>query len=87
MLQTNIADGVLTITFDRPDKFNSFNRELALGVQSAQLSHVCGVLLQALEKRYSFAKNDYLGLLTMQPAGTERQHTCPDILCILAVVF
>ena len=35
MLQTNIADGVLTITFDRPDKFNSFNRELALGVQSA----------------------------------------------------
>jgi len=35
MLQTNMADGVLTITFDRPDKFNSFNRELALGVQSA----------------------------------------------------
>ena len=35
MLQTKIADGVLTITFDRPDKFNSFNRELALGVQSA----------------------------------------------------
>ena len=35
MLQTNIADGVLTITFDRPDKFNSFNRELALSVQSA----------------------------------------------------
>ena len=25
----------MTITFDRPDKFNSFNRELALGVQSA----------------------------------------------------
>jgi 2-(1,2-epoxy-1,2-dihydrophenyl)acetyl-CoA isomerase len=35
MLQTIMADGVLTITFDRPDKFNSFNRELALGVQSA----------------------------------------------------
>ena len=35
MLQTNIADGVLTITFNRPDKFNSFNRELALGVQRA----------------------------------------------------
>lgn len=25
----------MTITFDRPDKFNSFNRELALGVQAA----------------------------------------------------
>lgn len=25
----------MTITFDRPDKFNSFNRELALGVQTA----------------------------------------------------
>jgi len=25
----------MTITFDRPDKFNSFNRELALGVQDA----------------------------------------------------
>lgn len=25
----------MTITFDRPDKFNSFNRDLALGVQSA----------------------------------------------------
>ena len=35
MIQTSIADGVMTITFDRPDKFNSFNRELALGVQSA----------------------------------------------------
>jgi 2-(1,2-epoxy-1,2-dihydrophenyl)acetyl-CoA isomerase len=35
MLQTNIVDGVLTITFNRPDKFNSFNRELALNVQSA----------------------------------------------------
>ena len=35
MLQTNIANGVLTITFNRPDKFNSFNRELALGVHSA----------------------------------------------------
>ena len=28
MLQTNIADGVLTITFDRPDKFNSFSFSL-----------------------------------------------------------
>lgn len=35
MIQTSIADGVMTITFDRPDKFNSFNRDLALGVQSA----------------------------------------------------
>ncbi len=35
MIQTSIAEGVMTITFDRPDKFNSFNRELALGVQSA----------------------------------------------------
>ena len=35
MILTSIADGVMTITFDRPDKFNSFNRELALGVQSA----------------------------------------------------
>jgi len=35
MILTSIADGVMTITFDRPDKFNSFNRELALGVQTA----------------------------------------------------
>jgi len=35
MILTSIADGVMTITFDRPDKFNSFNRELALGVQAA----------------------------------------------------
>jgi 2-(1,2-epoxy-1,2-dihydrophenyl)acetyl-CoA isomerase len=35
MIQTSIADGVMTVTFDRPDKFNSFNRELALGVQAA----------------------------------------------------
>lgn len=35
MLQTDRHNGVLTITFDRPDKFNSFNRELALGVQEA----------------------------------------------------
>jgi len=35
MILTSIADGVMTITFDRPDKFNSFNRELALGVQDA----------------------------------------------------
>ena len=35
MLQTNIENGVLTITFNRPDKFNSFNRKLALGVNSA----------------------------------------------------
>ncbi|HCP40757.1 MAG TPA: 2-(1,2-epoxy-1,2-dihydrophenyl)acetyl-CoA isomerase [Cryomorphaceae bacterium] len=35
MILTSIADGVMTITFDRPDKFNSFNRELALDVQSA----------------------------------------------------
>lgn len=35
MLQTQVQSGVMTITFDRPDKFNSFNRELALGVQKA----------------------------------------------------
>lgn len=35
MLQTDRHNGVLTITFDRPDKFNSFNRKLALGVQEA----------------------------------------------------
>ena len=35
MLQTHVTGGVMTITFDRPDKFNSFNRELALGVQAA----------------------------------------------------
>jgi 2-(1,2-epoxy-1,2-dihydrophenyl)acetyl-CoA isomerase len=35
MLQTHHEGGVMTITFDRPDKFNSFNRELALGVQDA----------------------------------------------------
>ncbi|MGB1281618.1 MAG: enoyl-CoA hydratase-related protein [Schleiferiaceae bacterium] len=35
MILTSIADGIMTITFDRPDKFNSFNRELALGVQAA----------------------------------------------------
>lgn len=35
MLQTNHQNGVFYITFDRPDKFNSFNRDLALGVQAA----------------------------------------------------
>jgi len=35
MLQTNHQNGVFYITFDRPDKFNSFNRTLALGVQQA----------------------------------------------------
>src|SRR6056300_167236 len=35
MLQVATREGVLTITFDRPDKFNAFNRELALGVQEA----------------------------------------------------
>ncbi|REK67341.1 MAG: 2-(1,2-epoxy-1,2-dihydrophenyl)acetyl-CoA isomerase, partial [Bacteroidetes bacterium] len=35
MILTSIEGGVMTITFDRPDKFNSFNRELALGVQAA----------------------------------------------------
>lgn len=35
MLQVQLEAGVLNITFDRPDKFNSFNRELALGVQEA----------------------------------------------------
>ena len=35
MLQVANNEGVLTITFDRPDKFNAFNRELALGVQEA----------------------------------------------------
>ncbi|NDH91047.1 MAG: 2-(1,2-epoxy-1,2-dihydrophenyl)acetyl-CoA isomerase, partial [Flavobacteriia bacterium] len=33
MLQNHLSNGVLTLTFDRPDKFNSFNRELALAVQ------------------------------------------------------
>ncbi|MEJ6759669.1 MAG: enoyl-CoA hydratase-related protein, partial [Flavobacteriales bacterium] len=35
MLQITQEAGILTITFDRPDKFNSFNRALALGVQDA----------------------------------------------------
>ena len=35
MLEVTTREGVLTITFDRPDKFNAFNRELALGVQEA----------------------------------------------------
>ena len=35
MLQVATREGVLTITFDRPDKFNAFNRELAMGVQEA----------------------------------------------------
>lgn len=35
MLQTHSEGGVLTITFDRPNVFNSFNRELSLGVQQA----------------------------------------------------
>ncbi|MEY2970423.1 MAG: hypothetical protein RLZZ599_796 [Bacteroidota bacterium] len=35
MIQTHLKNHVWTITFDRPDKFNSFNRELALGVQEA----------------------------------------------------
>ena len=35
MLEVTTKEGVLTITFDRPDKFNAFNRELALGVQEA----------------------------------------------------
>ena len=35
MIQTSVVDGIMTITFDRPDKFNSFRRELALGVQDA----------------------------------------------------
>ena len=33
MLQHHLSNGVLTLIFDRPDKFNSFNRELALAVQ------------------------------------------------------
>ena len=33
MLQHHLSNGVLTLIFDRPDKFNSFNRELALTVQ------------------------------------------------------
>lgn len=35
MLQTNLEGQVLTLTFDRPDVFNSFNRELAIAVQAA----------------------------------------------------
>lgn len=35
MLQTHFDQGVFTIAFDRPDKYNAFNRALSLGVQAA----------------------------------------------------
>mgnify|MGYP002793550790 FL=1 len=35
MLQTQFDHGVFTIAFDRPDKYNAFNRALSLGVQAA----------------------------------------------------
>jgi 2-(1,2-epoxy-1,2-dihydrophenyl)acetyl-CoA isomerase len=35
LLHTQVEGGVMTLRFNRPDKFNSFVRELALAVQSA----------------------------------------------------
>jgi 2-(1,2-epoxy-1,2-dihydrophenyl)acetyl-CoA isomerase len=35
MLQSHTQNGVLTLTFDRPEVFNSFNRELAMALQAA----------------------------------------------------
>lgn len=35
VIQTEQLGGVLKITLNRPDKFNSFNREMALGLQAA----------------------------------------------------
>lgn len=57
MLQTDRHNGVLTITFDRPDKFNSFNRELALGVQEAlkeakEDAHIRAVVLTGSGKAF-----------------------------------
>ena len=34
-LTYSVADGVASITFNRPDKFNSFVREMALATQAA----------------------------------------------------
>jgi 2-(1,2-epoxy-1,2-dihydrophenyl)acetyl-CoA isomerase len=35
MIQTHLSDGVYTITLNRPDKYNSFVREMALTAQEA----------------------------------------------------
>ena len=49
LLITERSGGVLTLRFNRPDKFNSFVREIALAVQDAQMR------LETMPKSVPFA--------------------------------